>query len=62
LDLIGEVIAKVKETLEQGQALASKYGTLLDQSQPRLKRIWNKYVKLPVDASELDSLRSKVHQ
>jgi hypothetical protein len=60
VDLVSELIIKVRQTLEECQTLASKYETLLDKSQPGLKRTWNKYVKYPVDASEFDSLRSKV--
>ncbi|KAI5789474.1 hypothetical protein FPQ18DRAFT_306826 [Pyronema domesticum] len=59
VDLVSELIIRVRQTLEKCQTLASKYETLLDKSQPGLKRTWNKYVKYPTGASEFDSLRSK---
>jgi len=59
VQLVNQVMGRVKETLKELEKCANRYEKLGDTSQPKVKQMWRR-VKWSTDAADLDALRNKV--
>lgn len=59
IQMVGEIMCRVKETLMELETFATKYKKLGDTKRAKRKLIWDK-LKWSSEAESLDSLRNKV--